>query len=72
MVLATGLAKSRVDQLVREAAERDIARCNAAAAERVARHVPQASSAAPDGDTAGLDPCGKMSARVRSARAWWT
>lgn len=42
MALATGLAKSRVDQLIREAAERDIARRNAAAAERLARHMPSA------------------------------
>lgn len=40
MALATGLAKSRVDQLIREAAERDIATRNAAAAARVARHMP--------------------------------
>jgi hypothetical protein len=40
MALATGLAKSRVDQLIREAAERDIARRNAEAAERVRRHMP--------------------------------
>jgi hypothetical protein len=40
MAVATGLAKSRVDQLVREAAERDIARGNAAAAESVRRHMP--------------------------------
>ena len=40
MALATGLAKSRVDQLIREAAERDITRRNAEAAERVRRHMP--------------------------------
>lgn len=40
MALATGLAKSRVDQLIREAAERDIANRNAAARERGARHLP--------------------------------
>jgi hypothetical protein len=42
MAVATGLVKSRVDQLIREAAERDIARRNAAAAERIARHMPAA------------------------------
>ena|SRR5690349_24820807 len=40
MALATGLAKSRVDQLIREAAEREIVRRNAEAAERVRRHMP--------------------------------
>jgi hypothetical protein len=40
MALAAGLAKSRVDQLIREAAEREIVRRNAAAAELVARHMP--------------------------------
>jgi len=40
MALATGLAKSRVDQLIREATERDIVRRNKAARERVARHMP--------------------------------
>lgn len=39
MALATGLHKSRVDQLIREATERDIARLNEAARERVARHM---------------------------------
>jgi hypothetical protein len=38
MAAATGLAKSRVDQLIREATEQDIERRNAAAAERVTRH----------------------------------
>jgi hypothetical protein len=37
MAVATGLAKSRVDQLIREAAEKDIARRNAAAAKRLRR-----------------------------------
>lgn len=40
MAVATGLAKSRVDQVIREAAERDIGRRNKAAAERVERHMP--------------------------------
>src|SRR4051812_32196287 len=40
MAAATGLAKSRVDQLIREAAEKDIARRNAAAAHIVLRHMP--------------------------------
>src|SRR3954471_17197717 len=40
MAKATGLAKSRVDQLIREAGERDIARRNAEAAKRVRRHMP--------------------------------
>lgn len=40
MAVATGLAKSRVDQLIREATERDITRRNAAAAERLGRHMP--------------------------------
>jgi hypothetical protein len=40
MALATGLAKSRVDQLIREATERDIAIRNRAARERVGRHMP--------------------------------
>lgn len=42
MAVATGLAKSRVDQLIREASERDISRRNAEAAERVRRHMPAA------------------------------
>ncbi len=40
MALATGLAKSRVDQLIREATERQIAARNAAAAAQVQRHMP--------------------------------
>jgi|SRR4051795_372606 hypothetical protein len=40
MAVATGLAKSRVDQLIREAAERQVATWNAVARERVARHMP--------------------------------
>lgn len=40
MAVATGLAKSRVDQLIREANDREIIRRNAAAAERVGRHMP--------------------------------
>lgn len=40
MALATGLAKSRVDQVIREASEREIVQRNAAAAERVRRHMP--------------------------------
>jgi hypothetical protein len=40
MAVATGLAKSRVDQLIREASERDIARRNREAAQRVRRHMP--------------------------------
>jgi len=37
MAVAAGLAKSRVDQLIREAAEKDVARRNAAAAKRLRR-----------------------------------
>jgi hypothetical protein len=40
MAVATGLAKSRVDQLIREITERDVARKGAAAANRAARHMP--------------------------------
>jgi hypothetical protein len=39
MAVAAGLVKSRVDQLIRDATEHDIARRNAAAAERTARHM---------------------------------
>jgi hypothetical protein len=42
MALATRLAKSRVDQLIREATERDIAKRNEAARELVAGHTPSA------------------------------
>ena len=42
MAVATGLAKSRVDQLIREAAECDIARRNEAGREQIARHMPPA------------------------------
>lgn len=40
MAIATGLAESRVNQIVRELAERYQHRRNLAAAERVARHRP--------------------------------
>lgn len=38
MAVAAGLAKSRVDQLIREITERDMALKRAGAAERAARH----------------------------------
>lgn len=41
MAIATGLAKSRVDQLIREAAERDILHRNKGLLERVRRHSAQ-------------------------------
>jgi hypothetical protein len=41
MAVATELAKSRVDQLIREATERDVARRNTEAAERIRRQMPQ-------------------------------
>jgi len=40
MARATGLAKSRVDQIIRELTEEDQRRRNAAALERVRRHMP--------------------------------
>lgn len=40
MAVATGLAKSRVDQLIREATERDATARNASLTERTARHIP--------------------------------
>lgn len=43
MAAATGLAESRVNQIVRELAELHQDRRNAAAAELVARHMPQGS-----------------------------
>jgi len=42
MAIATGLAESRVNQIIREQAETDQRRKNAAAAERAARHMPDA------------------------------
>ena len=39
MAIATGLVKSRVDQLIREAYERDVWRRNREARERVERHL---------------------------------
>lgn len=40
MARATGLAKSRVDQIIRELTEQDQRRRNAEAVERVRRHLP--------------------------------
>jgi hypothetical protein len=40
MARATGLAKSRVDQIIRELTEEDQRRRNAEALERVRRHLP--------------------------------
>jgi hypothetical protein len=40
MATATGLNKSRVDQIIKEMAEEDQGRKNVAAAERVRRHLP--------------------------------
>jgi hypothetical protein len=40
MARATGLAKSRVDQIIRELTEQDQRRRNAEALERVRRHMP--------------------------------
>jgi hypothetical protein len=39
MAIATGLVKSRVDQLIREAAERDIAVRHEAGSKRISRHM---------------------------------
>ena len=40
MALATGLAKSRVDQIIRELAEEDARQRAVAARERISRHMP--------------------------------
>jgi hypothetical protein len=45
--IATGLAESRINQIIREQAEADQHRKNVAATRRTARHVPDATFATP-------------------------